>query len=608
MRDNVNSPAGKSRIRRLKLTFVALFLLFALSIFYTGFNRVAASRPTGQVPTPGGFGPQAGNQAPEMASVRFTRVGVGQRITFGISVIDEESDDVRVELVQKPASARYNERTLTVDWTPQVTDGRSGDFAVRITEFARDTGDVRRTLLKSFSIKIEAQPVTLPTPQPGSLAVETLVSITDTERLAAANQRWPIVALFDRIAQIEASKQITTGSNIKPTTGAALFRDALKNLAALHHNEEIDPDSPRFNQQWNAENWRLVMVRPRMNKKVFELRMVYRNVVAAEPVYLMPRMRIVRGKDAGRPDEVRQKNNQTFARLFHDAFFDGANLKPFVASDRQKYGEALSDFITKVVTYNDPADPNMQANFAALPHNARLGGDDALDAQGKYLRGNGWALGVMKVVPVERGGARVLAFANLPIDGFATSIKPNPAGTAYAPFPAPRFNPSSPAFIKGWDRLIDVDDHANVAIPDEHDGNSSDAPSPSSIDASSLSRGFKSKLMVEETSLRDPRRRLFEERGMTCIQCHVRNFDEGDYLDAAVSDPKQLAKMTATRDIPRLFFVITPDEERSEFFRRNEEEQVGNLQGVMRDYLGIKINIPPALAADWPFNTKTGRS
>jgi len=88
----------------------------------------------------------------------------------------------------------------------------------------------------------------------------------------------------------------------------------------------------------------------------------------------------------------------------------------------------------------------------------------------------------------------------------------------------------------------------------------------------------------------------------------VRNFDEGDYLDAAVSDPRQLAKMTTTRDIPRLFFVITPDEERSEFMRRNEEEQVGNLQGVMRDYLGIKINIPPALAADWPFNTKTGRS
>jgi hypothetical protein len=322
----------------------------------------------------------------------------------------------------------------------------------------------------------------------------------------------------------------------------------------------------------------------------------------------MPRMRIVRGKDAGRPDEVRQKNNQTFARLFHDAFFDGANLKPFVANDRQKYGEALADFITKIVTYSDPTDPNMQANFAALPHNARLGGDDALDAQGRYLRGNGWALGVMKIVPVDRGGARVLAFANLPIDGFATSIKPNQAGTAYAPAPAPRFNPASPSFIKGWDSLIDADDHANVAIPEEHEGGGSGTPAPSIIDASSVSRGFKSKFMVEETNLRDPRRRLFEERGMTCIQCHVRNFDEGDYLDAAVSDPKQLAKMTRTHDIPRLFFVITPDEERSEFFRRNEEEQLGNLKGVMRDYLNVKINIESPLAAEWPFKTRNGRS
>ena len=78
-----------------------------------------------------------------------------------------------------------------------------------------------------------------------------------------------------------------------------LFRDSLKELARLHRNEEIDPDNLRFNPQWKAENWRLIGVRPRLNKKVFELRLVYFNKVAAEPVYLMPRMRIVRGKDAG---------------------------------------------------------------------------------------------------------------------------------------------------------------------------------------------------------------------------------------------------------------------------------------------------------------------
>ncbi|HEV7842632.1 MAG TPA: hypothetical protein VGO69_03000, partial [Pyrinomonadaceae bacterium] len=296
--------------------------------------------------------------------------------------------------------------------------------------------------------------------------------------------------------------------------------------------------------------------------------------------------------------------NETFARLFYETFFDGPDLKPWVAKDKQTYGEALASFITKVVTYNDPTDPKMQANFAALPHNARLGGGDMLDAKGNYLRGNGWALGVMKVVPVERNGKRVMAFANLPIDGFTTSVKSNPQGTAYVPVPAPRFNAKSAEYVPGWDRLIDTDDHANIAIPDEHDA----PPSASIIDSSSFSRPFKERFMVQETSLRDPRRRLFEERGMTCIQCHVRNFDEGDYLNQAVRDPKASGSFGTTRDIPRLFFVLTPDEERSEFFRRNEEEQVGNFKGVMRDYLKVNVNLDSPLSNIWPHNTRVGRS
>jgi hypothetical protein len=605
--------ARASTAHRLKLLCLALACALAATMFFarkqqatnivaSGEEQVSALRFVAS--SSSNSSAPAVNQPPEMLPVRFTRVGVGQRISFGLSVIDEESDDVRVEMVQKPASVRYNEKTLTVDWTPTAKDGRAGQFVVRITEYPRDGGQSSRTLLKSFNIAIEPHPVPLPEVAPAPLAVETLVSVTDPERLVSANAQWPIVALFDRIAAIEASKQIKPGSNIQPTNGANLFRDALKNLAALHHNEEIDPDSPKFNRQWNAENWRLIMVRPRLNKKVFELRLVYRNVVAAEPVYLMPRMRIVRAKDffMAQHKEVRLKNNEAFARLFHDTFFDGPDLKPFVARDKRTYGEALASFITKVVTYNDPTDPVMQANFAALPHNARLGGDDKRDAKGNYMTGNGWALGVMKVVPNKDRGGR-LGFANLPIDGFATSIKPNGAGDAYVPVPAPRFNSKSREFVPGWDKLVDADDLANVAIPDEHD-----PPAASILDASSVSRPFKGRFMVEETALRDPRRRLFEERGMTCIQCHVRNFDEGDYLDRAVGDPKLGGHFTMTRDIPRLFFVVTPDDGRSEFLRRNEEEQVGNLKGVMRDFLKININLESPLVADWPFDTKRGRS
>jgi hypothetical protein len=593
--------ARTPKARSLKLICLALFCALAGTTFFTRFKADAGSAPS--IPFAPGETLVVENRPPEMDAIRFKQVGVGQRITFGLSVIDEETDDIRVEMTQKPASAKYNEKTLTVDWTPRKTDGRTGQFAVRITEYPRSGGNPR-TLIKTFSIQIEPKPVPLPPMPTAPLPVETLISITDPERLAAANARWPIIAMFDRIAAIEASKQVKPDNLVQPTSGAALFRDTLHNLALLHRNDEINPDSPRFNPQFNAENWRLIMVRPRVNKRIFELRLVYKNVVAAEPIFLMPRMRITRLKDPelDKDEDARQKNNKTFATLLYNAFFDGSDLKPFVARDKKSYGEALADFISTVVNYSDKEDPNMQANFAALPHNARLGGDDLLDEKGNYLRGDGWALGVMKVVPVERDGKKVLAFSNLPIDGFATSVKPTPDGTAFRRVPAPAFDPKSASFINGFDKLVDVGNFS--AIPDEHDAT---AVKPAIIDSSLFSRDFKQKHMVAETSLRDPRRRLFEERGMTCIQCHVRNFDEGDYLNPGVKNPKEGTPGTA-RDIPRLFFVITPDEVRSEFFRRNEEEQVGNLKGVLRDYLNVKVNLESPLASEWPFKTRAGRS
>jgi hypothetical protein len=591
------------KARSLKLICLALFLVPAAVMFVARFHAEAV----GVEPTRS-LGPESAtaseNHPPEMDAVHIKRVGVGQRVTFGISVIDEETDDIRVEMTQKPATAKYNEKTLSVDWTPRRSDGKVGQFAVRITEYPR-AGGSPRTSIKTFSINIEPNPVPLPAQPPAPLAVETLISITDPDRLMAANARWPIIAMFDRIATIEASKQIKPDSGIQPTNGAALFHDTLRNLAALHRNDEINPDSPHYNPQFNAENWRLVMVRPRVNKRIFELRLVYKNVVAAEPIFLMPRMRITRLKDPDldKDDAARQKNNKAFATLLYKAFFDGADLKPYVARDKKSYGDALADFISAVVNYKDPEDPNMQANFAALPHNARLGGDDALDEKGRYLRGDGWALGVMKIVPVERDGKKTLAFSNTPIDGFATSIKPLPDNSAFRRVPAPAFDPKSASFVAGFDKLVDIGNFS--AIPDDHDAG---IVKPSLIDSSMFSRDFKLKQMVAETSLRDPRRRLFEERGMTCIQCHVRNFDEGDYLNPGVKNPKE-GSVGTTRDIPRLFFIITPDSGfRSEFFRRNEEEQMGNLKGVLRDYLDVKVNLESPLASDWPFKTRAGRS
>ena len=204
--------------------------------------------------------------------------------------------------VEKPKSAKFDQNTLTVDWTPQKSDGKTGKFVVKVTELPRDKSRQQRTVTKEYNIKIVDKPVKLLELPPTSVEVDAFVSIIDPARLKAADKKWNIVNLFQRIGEIEADKQIKSGSDIQTSNGEQLFRDSLKELAIMHKNPTLDPDSPKFDKVWNAENWHLIAVRPRINKKIFELRLVYFNTEAAEQVYLMPRMRIVRGdrRDAGR--------------------------------------------------------------------------------------------------------------------------------------------------------------------------------------------------------------------------------------------------------------------------------------------------------------------
>ncbi|CAN5853212.1 hypothetical protein BH20ACI4_BH20ACI4_15840 [soil metagenome] len=572
-----------------------LALLFALRLFVTNAEKdslpVADTKPTE-------------NHLPEIADLHYKEIGVGQRLFFGVEVIDEEGDNVRIELAEKPKTAKFNQNTLTVDWTPTASDGDNGKFLVKVTELPRDKSRAERSVTREYNVKIVKNPVKLLELPITSLEVDSFVTIIDPERLKAADKKWNIVSLFQRIGEIEAEKQIKAGSNIQPSNGKQLFLDSMKELAIMHKNPTLDPDSPQFDKVWNAENWKLIAVRPRINKKVFELRLVYFNIKAAEQAYLMPRMRIIRGGDASRPDDLRQKNNYQFAKMFHEAFFDGANMKPFVANDKAKYGEALAEFITKVLTYNDKSEPMMKANMAAIPHNSRLGGGNEYDANGKYLFGDGWALGAMKVAPVERNGKKVLAVVSPPIDGFVASIKANADGTAFKPFAPPVADKDNDEHRAGWENLINED--GTLFIPEvSADG----SIKPLNIDTTINSFEYKYKLQTAETALQDPRRRLFEEKGMTCMQCHVRNYDEGDYL-TSVQIPKEMPKDMYARTIPRVFFIITPTlhSGRNEYIHREEQEQVGNLQGVFRDYLGINVKINSPLALDWVHGTKKGRS
>ncbi len=295
---------------------------------------------TTAVPSAAQLTSDAKNRLPELEPIRFERVGVGQRIFFGVAAIDEEGDDIRVEMTHKPASAKYNEETLTVDWTPTPKDRPEGTFVVKITEFPRDQVGISRCYNRTIQIAVQDEHIPESKLAPAPLEVETLVSITDVERLSVTNERWPITKFLERIAEIEFEKQTPKYDGLQKTTGEAMFRDMLRELATLHGNDGIDPDSPNFNPSFAAEHWRIIAIRPRLNKKVFELRFVFFNEEAAEQVYVMPRMRIIRGKDADFSEEIRQKNNLVNTQLIYEAFFDGPNLKPFVENDKKKYAEA----------------------------------------------------------------------------------------------------------------------------------------------------------------------------------------------------------------------------------------------------------------------------
>ncbi len=580
----------------IKLSIIAAAVIFAVAYFVQRPPvTIAGDRPLTSIADE--------NRLPEVMEPRHKKIGLGQRLTFGIEVIDPEGDFVRTELIAKPKTAKFNQNTLTVDWTPTTAEPRDGKFVVKVTEIPRDPKREQRSFTKEFTIRIVKQKVKLLEMPPAPLEVDAFVSIIDPERLAAVNKRWDIVSFFQRIAEIEADKQIKPGNGINPTTGAQLFRDAMKELAVIHKNPSLDPDNPKFNPEWNAEHWQIVAIRPRMNKKLFELRFVFFNDAAPEQAYLMPRMRIARGKDAGRPEDQRQKNNLAFAKMFHDAFFDGDKMKPFVAGNKAEYGKALEKFVTQVLTYNDPDDPSMRANLAAVPHNSRLGGGNEYDADGNYKYGDGWALGVLKVNPVMRGGKKVLAFTSPPIDGFVGTIGPNKQGTAFVPVPPPATVKTSPEYIEGFDSLIDAET-GQIAIPGVMPNGKIGASNvDSTINRFETPGGYR----FAQNSIRDARRRIFEEHGMTCSECHVRDFDEGNYL-LDMNKPGTTPS-TATETVGRVFFIITPTlhSGRSEYMLRNEIAQVGGMQGVFRDYLGINVKINSPLAADWPHTTKFGK-
>ena len=106
---------------------------------------------------------------------------------IGVAAIDAESDVIRVELADKPASATYDPLTLTVSWTPTRADLPSATFLVRLIETDRNTS--RRRVFE-HRVRIDVTRARQPVPAAVSLGpeVEALLTVRQPERLRAV--RW----------------------------------------------------------------------------------------------------------------------------------------------------------------------------------------------------------------------------------------------------------------------------------------------------------------------------------------------------------------------------------------------------------------------------------
>ena len=93
-----------------------------------------------------------------------------------------------------------------------------------------------------------------------------------------------------------------------------------------------------------------------------------------------------------------------------------------------------------------------------------------------------------------------------------------------------------------------------VDLPDGKDGKVTNGKR----DANNLYFEHKKKWMVQDFPLEDGRRDIGEENGMTCSQCHIRNFGMHDYDDPANVDPSKGTPKGKNHAIATLNFQIVP--------------------------------------------------
>ena len=482
----------------------------------------------------------------------WKKVGLGQTISFSTSVIDQDLDETRVDVTRMPSSARFDPITQTVVWTPAIADMPKADFEVTITQPGR-----AKKLVKTFAVDVvkDAQPVPMaPEQRP---VIETLLLVHAAKRLDQVNKDWPL----DRLLEFGAGTfklQIPEPqrSQLKTAlTGKAAYDEMLIGLAETNQNPRLDPRSPQFDRAafGDPKSWHVVVFRPRVDKAWTELRVVYK-APSVEPVYAMFRLRpVVEYVPAlPRPDEERDANNKIFLGMVAKHLMKNGAPNPAFAKDEVAHGKAVSALMTDVMMFDDTkTKPYLHGFEIGIALEARMGGGSARNADGSYKSGDGWGWNAMKPFRTPDGATQ--AYVNVAIPGFWTDAAPSKDGKTWEPRCATKFNPNDPKHDPGYEVLCRKT-MGFVDLPDMKDGK----PINSKREATNLFVEHKKSWMTTTMALEDGRRDLGEETGMTCSQCHIRNFGMHDYHDMANVDPSAGVPKAPNHAIATLNFQIVP--------------------------------------------------
>lgn len=540
-------------------------------------------------PEPPAPPPRRDNRAPETFAPPWKQVGVGQTVSFGVAAIDQDLDDVRVEVISMPRSARFDAITQTVTWTPTKAELGKATFTLAVSELTGpDAGSPPHTVNWDLIVAKKKQPV--PTAPWAGDENELLFTIREPKRLAATAKAYPFAALLTWSAEsMRAPLAPEAAAKLPALDSALLYKQFLKNLAATHDNPRLDPDAAAFDPGFaDPASWRLIAVRPRLDKKFHELRLVYQATGVAEPAFAMFRVRAVEDLPT-LPPEAKGENNKVMAELFWRSFLtDAGKVNPKFRKDAKAHGEAVASFVRGVLTYQGAA-PWARSGFIALPTEARLGGGSARNPDGTYASGDGWAWSVQKPMVAADGATQ--SYVNIGIPGFWTQVAASPDKSAWVGTCASTFHPDDPKHRPGYEVLCRKA-QGFVDLPDE----SGKKVTSAKLDAVNRFRDHKLGPAVASLALDDGRRDHGEENGMTCAQCHIRNFGVRDYGDAATASPAGGVPTVGNHPIATLNFQIVPTHRWEAYTLEFMADQACKVRGFLAAELGKEPAWPCVLA------------